>query len=372
MKRMSEATNKHLIMRTRVFVAIPVLLLLAILSGCSNIGARSVESGSIDYNIALQSTDDKQMLLNLVRLRYRDRPYFLETGSLTTQFSVTSSYGLAGGFGTSVKQNTLANAGVTLKEQPTVSYQPLQGEDFAQRLLSPIDIETIVLLANSGWSLERILRLTLQSMNGLPNAPTAAGPTPQRAPEYLAFRQMTAAMRTLQAQDQLGLFIDSQDQEAYLFIGPEGKRTDAFKRLAELLHLDPQSSRYRLMFGVSAKPGRSISLQMRSLMGVMSFMSQSVDVPEKDREAGLTTTTLSATGEIFDWGQVVDSLISIPSQADIPERPAVSVRYRNTWFYIDDSDLDSKSSFSLLGQLFALRVGKGDGAAPMITLPVGN
>jgi len=345
---------------------------LAALNSCSNISARAVESGAMDYNIALQRTDDRQMLLNLVRLRYRDRPYFLEAGSLTTQFSINSSFGLTGGSGTSVKQNTIANVGVGVKEQPTVSYQPLQGEEFAQRMLSPIDIQTIVLLANSGWSAERILRLTAQRMNGLPNAPTAAGPTPATAPEYSDFQRVTEALRRLQQRDQLHFYMDGRDGHAYLLIAPQAKETESFQTLVDLLSLNADSSRYRLMLGSTANRGQSISLRLRSLMGVMSFMSQAVNVPESDKSAGLVTTTLTGEGNEFNWGDVAGSLFSVDSQSQSPDSSAVAVQYRNNWFYIDDSDLDSKSSFSLLGQLFALRVGKGESVAPMITLPVGN
>lgn len=359
-------------MYRRCLALLMMAVSLATLNSCSNISARAVESGAMDYNIALQRTDDRQMLLNLVRLRYRDRPYFLEAGSLTTQFSITSSLGLTGGAGTSIKQNTIANVGVGVKEQPTVSYQPLQGEEFAQRMLSPIDIQTIVLLANSGWSVERILRLTVQRMNGLPNAPTAAGPTPATAPEYHDFQRVTEALRQLQQRDQLHLYMDGRDEQAYLLIASQAKSTETFQVLANLLRLDPDSPRYRLMLGSTAKPGQSISLRLRSLMGVMSFMSQAVNVPESDKSAGLVTTTLNSEGEEFNWDNVAGSLFSIASQPQPPDSSAIAVQYRNNWFYIDDRDLDSKSSFSLLGQLFALRVGKGGGAAPMITLPVGN
>ena len=168
------------------------------------------------------------------------------------------------------------------------------------------------------------------------------------------------------------MFIDGRDSQAYLLVVAEGRDTESFKSLVRLLNLDPESQRYRLMLGKTAKPGQSISLRLRSLMGVMSFMSQAVSVPEDDRLAGLVTTTTNDDGVEFDWSNVVGSLISISSKPESPAASAVAVNYRDSWFYIDDHDLDSKSSFSLLGQLFALRVGKGSGAAPMITLPVGN
>ena len=48
------------------------------------------------------------------------------------------------------------------------------------------------------------------------------------------------------------------------------------------------------------------------------------------------------------------------------------MRYRDAWFYIDDSDLTSKSTFTLTGQLFELQAGDVGGVAPLLTLPIGN
>jgi len=55
-----------------------------------------------------------------------------------------------------------------------------------------------------------------------------------------------------------------------------------------------------------------------------------------------------------------------------PAAGSVSVEYRGHWFYIDDSDLSSKSTFSLLGQLFALQAGGGKAISPVLTLPIGG
>ena len=49
-------------------------------------------------------------------------------------------------------------------EEPTVIYTPLQGEQFVTQLLSPMDLKVIQLLANSGWSIDRVLRTCVQSM----------------------------------------------------------------------------------------------------------------------------------------------------------------------------------------------------------------
>ena len=79
-------------------------------------------------------------------------------------------------------------------EQPTVTYLPLQGNDFIQQLVSPITLDTIILLANLGWSIKRILRLTVQRIN----APTASGLTPKSAPEYEALKEIVDLLRVMQ------------------------------------------------------------------------------------------------------------------------------------------------------------------------------
>ena len=62
----------------------------------------------------------------------------------------------------------------------------------------------------------------------------------------------------------------------------------------------------------------------------------------------------------------------IRSSPTPPENASVAVSYRDSWFYIDDSDLDSKSTFSMLGQLFAVQSGNATGMVPVLTIPVGG
>ena len=64
--------------------------------------------------------------------------------------------------------------------------------------------------------------------------------------------------------------------------------------------------------------------------------------------------------------------MNIESQEIAPTEASVAVYYRGKWFFIDDSDLESKSTFSLLYQIFALQAGKAEGILPILTLPVGK
>jgi len=60
------------------------------LVGCVSVGPRAIRGARFDYNEAVVRTFDEQMLLNLVRLRYRDTPYFLEVSSIATPGSTST------------------------------------------------------------------------------------------------------------------------------------------------------------------------------------------------------------------------------------------------------------------------------------------
>ncbi|MEZ5367278.1 MAG: hypothetical protein R2748_34300 [Bryobacterales bacterium] len=48
------------------------------------------------------------------------------------------------------------------------------------------------------------------------------------------------------------------------------------------------------------------------------------------------------------------------------------IRYRNRWFYIDDSDLNSKATFNLLNYLYSLQAAGRGAGSPLLTVPIGN
>ncbi len=352
-------------------------LLLPWLAACTHIGPQPIKAGGNDYNIAIQQGSDEQLLLNLVRLRYRDTPLFLEVNSVASQFKLSSAASLSA----SLKAGRIPDSGsvgasIAYTEQPTVSYTPLHGDDFVQRLLSPVPVDTLLLLYNSGWSIERVLRLCVQRMNGIDNAPTASGPTPRQAPVYARFLQLTEHLRTLQQQGLIDLGYSSSDKQpvAALRIAARARDNKDVRALMEMLHLPPGGQLYPLRMGsaAAAPADGSIVMNTRSLLGILSFLSQTVAVSTADEQAGKVTLTRTPEGARFDWRGLGEGLFQVNNSAAQPAGAAVSTRYRGQWFYIDDRDLDSKSTFSLLAQLFSLQSGKQQSVAPVLTLPVGQ
>ncbi len=358
--------------KTGIVRALVCLFGMTAVVGCASLGPRVVATERYQYNLAMQSAEDQQLLLNLVRLRYRDRPYFLETSSLATQFSIAPQAGLIGALGSpAIEQDLLVSGSVGLEAQPTVSYVPLQGEEFAKRMLRPIPAEHLVLLANSGWSIERILRLVVHRINGVVNAPTAAGPTPDAAPEFEDFLRVARLLRTLQQSRGIEFGFDAARKVPLLHVTAEGAASSTFEELAELLGLQAQARTFEIACELQS-PCRDFNVQMRSMTGVLNFVAQAVQVSAADQDAGLVTLTRDERGDLFDWQQVTQDLFRVEVSAEPPSAAAVSVKYRDQWFFVADSDLHSKSTLMLIGQLFSLVAVEGQSDSPLLTLPLGN
>ena len=168
--------------KTSLFIAFSLAV-----SGCNMAGPESVRTGRMNYNIAIEQTSSSQLLLNLVRLRYRDNPFFLQIASVSSNLTISANAGSSATFPDSGTNSYGLSAGVGVSESPTVTYTPLQGDKFVKQLMTPVDPNIILLLTHSGWSVERILRVTIQQLNDLKNAPTASVPTPSTAPQFESF-----------------------------------------------------------------------------------------------------------------------------------------------------------------------------------------
>jgi hypothetical protein len=142
------------------------------------------------------------------------------------------------------------------------------------------------------------------------------------------------------------------------------------KRLKEILGLRADLDEFYLTNNPTDHSPREIGIQPRALIGVMNYLSQSVEPPKRDIDAGRVTVTRNRDGSEFDWPKLSKDLFRVASSSKQPDNAFVRVQYRDTRFYIDDSDLSSKATFNLLDQLFQLQSGNTGNVAPMLTLPI--
>ncbi|SVB94114.1 uncharacterized protein METZ01_LOCUS246968, partial [marine metagenome] len=67
-------TSVYLV-KSRVAYSLVILVFAFATIGCLKVGPISLKSERSKFNQAIQKTNNEQLLLNLVRLKYRDTPF---------------------------------------------------------------------------------------------------------------------------------------------------------------------------------------------------------------------------------------------------------------------------------------------------------
>ena len=215
------------------------------------------------------------------------------------------------------------------------------------------------------------------------NALSATGPTPANKPSFEAFRELAARLRRLSLAGRFGMnwdFAEEPDTQTAshmkFWLKPPEDPADPLAAdvaaVREALQIDPRIEEYTLTpFPYKRRPDE-VGMRGRSLLGVLYFLSQSVEPPKEHADAGLVTVTLDRDGQPFDWSALLKDTMRIRSSKERPTKAFVAVTHRGWWFYIADDDLTSKASLSLLNFLFSLQSASGKGKSPVLTLPVGR
>ena len=355
---------------TRVFTPRIRIVLAALVAGlavsaCSSLGPERLRQDRIDYADSLSVSWQRQMLLNVVKLRYGEMPMFLDVASVINQYTAEgslSTFIFPGG-------DDEFGARGTYSDRPTITYKPLTGEAFTTSLLTPLSPIALFSLVQSGWPVDRVMNTCVRRVNGINNQ--SAGLVRSLAdPE---FHELTSALSRLQLSGQLAIRLIEIDEAArveqqrgvYLTLGRAEHELEADGRLVkELLGLDMGVGQVSVAFGGMAKNGTEIAMLSRSILDIMLEMAYSVNVPEQDVASGRAGASIYDTPE----GSSTPRRIQIHSGEKLPDGVRIAVPYRDMWFWIDDTDMDSKLALAFLLTLFSLSEGSGSGASPLLTI----
>ena len=339
------------------------------LGGCAQFGPKALTTGRPLYNIAVQETESQQLLLNIVRQRYRDPVLFLDVTSISSGFSRQASAGLLGSTNSSTIGGTL---GGSISESPFITYAPNMGEAFVRQMMTPLDINTLALIVQAGWSIERTLLIVGDSVNQLRNTPSDTNPKTG----YLMFHQAVSSLRDLQRAGKLSLGAEStkddEDPRLSLLVASDSIESEPYRKVCESLRVacDGRPLKLRQAIGASVDD-ETMVLATRSLFSAMYFLSQGVDVPDADATAGIASRSSVVAGGPFDKAGTGETLFRVRTSAEEPELAAVKVFYRGSWFYVADNDADSKVTFALVSMMVMLQSGNAAKITPLITIPVG-
>jgi hypothetical protein len=396
-------------------------------AGCSAFGPAALETSRLQYNEVVKKTTEEQLLLNVVRLRYTDTPSSLAVSAIAAQFEIAKNFQVTPFFvasGAEVARSyaaVLPQLGIAGVDRPTFSLTPLDDQEFTRKLFTPLPLDGIIYLAKTTWPIATVFRLYLENLNWVSNAQTASGPTPKGAP---VFEDFLLGIRGLQALQERGQIVFTVEERAEVLGSPlpagsvtardvveaaksgyeyrlddGGTWTLLRKTTQPFLLVDPQASEsadmrdvaraFKLKSGLTRFPitqetltpfpstypkegVTGIDLETRSLLQALYFVSHGIDVPTEHAAAGLVRVTRDSRGEPFDWRLVTDGLFRVHSvKSDKrPPNAHVAVPYKGYWFYIDETDQDTKSTFSLLMELSRLELTGKAGSGPVLTLPL--
>ncbi|MEY2679928.1 MAG: hypothetical protein RL661_159 [Pseudomonadota bacterium] len=347
-----------------------VALTLAVLSGCQSFGPEQLRGTHPLYNAAIVDSINGQFLSNLVRLHYRDPTFFLDVASV----AATVRLGMKGDAGANFDASQSGNIGFggSYEIYPTVSYAPLQGEEFVKSLLSPVSIDAVLALTGSGWSVRRVFALCVESINGIANAPTASGPTPEQAPKhYKEWNRLTDIFERVADENLIQARQDPETKTLKIEIRSTPEYADVISELKGMLGLDPRMTVYRVEGDAIERRSDTIHIVTRPLMGTLFYLSHRIDSPVEDQTAGYVTVTRNPDGSVFDWGDTpAGRIFHVRQSDDRPDHAFQSINFYDRWYYIPNNDLESKSTFLLLTQLFRLQAGAAKSIGPTLTIPV--
>ena len=345
--------------------------MMGFLGACAQMGPEALVTGRPQYNIAVQQTEAEQLLLNIVRQRYNDPILFLDVTSISSGFSRGVNGSLLGSFG-SGSNNGAGSVGGDFRENPYIFYAPNNGEKFVRQMLTPLNIRTIALILQAGWSIERVMLLLGESANQLYNRPGDN----EAGNRYVQFLDVAKSLRDLQRNNQLIVGLEPGEQEGesalVLIITPDAAGSESYLLVCKAIGIacDGQPIRLRPAFGAPVD-GKTLAIATRSLFSVIYHLSRHVDAPQTDIEDGIVSPAPDSYAESSGGTSALSRLFRVRSSELEPEVASVKVFYRDTWFYIEDTDQDSKTTFALLSMLITLQSGDTIGVTPLISLPTG-
>ena len=345
-------------------LALPVIVMILLGTGCRSIGPKKVTHDRFDYSRALADSWKKQMLLNIVKVRYLDLPIFLDVGQLVSGYSFETSMNVGGSI---TPSGGLGSVGAQGKytDRPTITYMPLTGEQFLEGFLTPIQPLNVFSLIQSGYEADFVLELCLDSFNGLFNRSASLDSKRQPNPQF--FKVITL-LRQIQDAGGIGMRLkeSSEGRPAFVvFFRNENVSEEILEKSSEvrrLLQVPLDEMEFELVYSPLRGEAGELSVGSRSLLQILMALSLGVNLPQSHLERKLVPPLGESSEE-------ESALLRVYSGQNKPNDCFVAVPYEGEWFWIANHDWKSKNTFSSILFLFTL-TGKSEARnLPTITIP---
>jgi hypothetical protein len=339
------------------------MLALGALGGCASVSPQHITTDRMDYGQVVADSWKRQTLMNVVRLRYADAPVFLDVSSIINSYTVGGEASALATVPSRIDPNVL-EFGATGKwsNTPTVTYQPLLGDRFTKSLLQPIPPASVFQLLQGGWGANLVFPTVVGSVNGLRNTSLGVAADP-------GFDELTDALTRIQRAGNIGIRVEARkDGGGVLAVIRRAERGTELgedsQRVRKLLGLGEDVSEFEIAYGLVPRKPNEVAMLTRSMMEIMLQLGFGVDLP-----AAHATGGRALPGQWQSGDAQAKPLVRIRSGTEPPADAYAAVPYKGYWYWIDDTDVASKRTFTFLMILFSLAETGQTTAAPVVTVP---
>lgn len=219
--------RKGILEKHTFLTCIGLSAILISLAGCTSFGTIVLPKNRQGFGGAMIVSEEQQLLLNLVRMQFEDRPVFVNVDSITTSNSLSANasgnYSYSSSPSRSVVEDFVSRSfglsrsygfspNLSYSDSPTVSYSPLQGERFMRNILQPISMPDVYLLISSGWSPEKVMRVVFDRIYDMENRGRLVDTYTEGIPDTKRFEEFTKLLGRLSRQNKVYFSVGKVDQ----------------------------------------------------------------------------------------------------------------------------------------------------------------
>jgi hypothetical protein len=335
--------------------------------GCSITGPRHIGRGRAEYNEVINRTEDEQMLLAIVKGRYGETSSLLAVNGLAANVRFITTAGVEAGFG-SVKGDNLLIGGLAYEENPTITYTPVQGEDYFRQLMTPIPLDILLMMVRSVTNGNRLFALLVDRVNNLRNPEFISASQRESNEKFQRFIELITELSQVSVLELAG---DKQEEIAFNFVINDyaNRYSNQIRELFDMLELPYPGGETRdivipVYFRIETGKFQGIAITTRSTFDLIEILRASIVVPHEHFIGGLTIN--------YPQMGLPGQGVRILSSKEKPRNLSLAVKYRRHWFYIDETDQHTKSVFRVLRTFwsFSTTAEEDFGDAPILTIPV--
>ena len=334
-------------------------------------GPDMVPRYQFDYAAAIGDAKKQQILMNIVKLRYAEWPVFLEIHQVVAGYNWeqtgSAKVSLRRMFNAAERDDAELGYVGRFVERPTITYAPLGGESFVRNILTPARPESLLSLIQSGWPVDRLFQMMVQSVNGKRNRHVIYGTDYPADPAFISFVNLLKKIHLANAisirvrQTEGKGKVNKLNFRANLLDSETKQELDEMKAM---LGLNPDVDTYHIIWDSISEDPNTIAIQTRSVIQVMVAMALYVELSLEEIKKG-DVMSLKSTQK--DDAADLPPLMRIHSGSGTPKDAFVAVRYHNRSFWIDFHDWNSKISLAYLTLLLTVTE-SGEMKGPQLTI----